>query len=82
MSKIEKKLKILAPTLILDEKYILLKHHHWFNFTEYGLPQPTYINVARDPITRFASRYYFKRFGWERDGGGSRTNFNRSGGKL
>jgi hypothetical protein len=46
-----------------NTKYVLLKHHHWFNFTEFGLPKPTYINVARNPVTRFASRYYFQRFG-------------------
>ena len=61
---------------VAGEKYVLLKHHHWFNFTSYGLPQPTYINVARDPVTRFASRYYFQRYGWERNDSGSRTNFN------
>ena len=46
-----------------NRKYILLKHHHWFNFTEFNLPMPTFINVARNPVTRFASRYYFQRFG-------------------
>jgi len=57
-----------------NQKYVLLKHHHWFNFTEFGLPKPTYINVARDPVTRFASKYYFQRYGWSMGEAGSRTN--------
>lgn len=50
-------------------KYLLLKHHHWFNFSDHGVEMPTYINIARDPVTRFASWYYFERFGWERQEG-------------
>lgn len=42
----------------------LLKHHHWLNFTEWGMENPTYINVVRDPVSRFASMYYFQRFGF------------------
>ena len=45
-------------------KYLLLKHHHWVNMTEIGLEDATFINVVRDPVARFASRYYFNRFGW------------------
>jgi len=68
---IKKKLPKMKNT-----KYVLLKHHHWFNFTEFGLPKPTYINVARNPVTRFASKYYFQRFGWSMGEIGSRTNFH------
>jgi len=57
-----------------DDKYLLLKHHHWFNFTKFGMEQPTYINVARDPVTRYASWYYFERYGWARHEG-TRTRF-------
>ena len=52
-----------------NENYLLLKHHHWFNFTDFGMEMPTYINVARDPVTRYASWYYFERFGWARHEG-------------
>jgi len=51
------------------DNYFLIKHHHWFNFTAHGMEEPTYINVARDPVTRYASWYYFERFGWARQKG-------------
>lgn len=57
-----------------DGNYLLLKHHHWFNFTQFGMVEPTYINVARDPVTRYASWYYFERYGWARQEG-SRSRF-------
>ena len=50
-----------------SQNYLLLKHHHWLNFSQFGLEAPTYINVARDPVTRYASWYYFERFGWGRN---------------
>lgn len=39
-----------------NSKYLFLKHHHWLNMTDLGLEKATFINVVRDPITRFASR--------------------------
>ena len=44
--------------------HVLLKHHTFVNFTDFGFHQPTYINVVRNPVSQFASYYYFKRFGW------------------
>jgi len=61
-------------------KYLLLKHHHWFNFTDFGIEMPTYINIARDPVTRFASWYYFERYGWNRQAG-ARDRFGKSHGE-
>jgi len=43
---------------------VLLKHHTFVNFTQFGWSQPTYINVIRHPVSQFASFYYFQRFGW------------------
>ena len=45
-----------------DQKYILLKHQYYLNFTDFGMEQPTMINVVRDPVTRFSSMYYFNRY--------------------
>jgi dermatan/chondrotin sulfate uronyl 2-O-sulfotransferase UST len=53
-------------------KFILLKHQYWLNFTEHGMEQPTYINVVRDPVTRFASMYYFNRYGFKSMGSAAR----------
>lgn len=44
----------------------LLFHGHfaYFNFEQYGsLFEPVYINMIRDPLDRFVSYYYFRRFG-------------------
>ena len=48
---------------------LMMKHHFWFDFKPFGLPQPTYINVLRNPITWFESRYYFTQNGWTRNPG-------------
>lgn len=45
---------------------LLLKHHFWFNFTLYGLTQPTMVNIVRNPVDWFTSEYYFCRHGWVR----------------
>ena len=43
-------------------KMFLIKHHVYVNFTAYEQPQPTYINVARDPVNLFASKFFFSRY--------------------
>jgi len=58
-------------------KFILLKHQYWLNFTEHGMEQPTYINVVRDPVTRFASMYYFNRYGFKSMGSADRQGVVR-----
>ena len=32
------------------------------NFTDHQAKWPTYINVARDPVDLFASKFYFSRY--------------------
>ena len=45
--------------------------HQWFiNFEDFDQPNPIYINMIRDPISRFESFYYFSRFGNHKGGGG------------
>jgi len=44
-----------------NRKTILIKHHVYMNFDSYKMPQPTFINVARDPVALFASKFYFER---------------------
>ena len=47
-----------------EANYLMMKQHHFFNFTAYKIPQPTYLNMVRDPVSRLASSYYFQRHGW------------------
>lgn len=42
---------------------IVMKHSTFINFTRYEKPQPTYLNVVRNPIDRYISHYYALRFG-------------------
>ncbi|CAG5096596.1 Oidioi.mRNA.OKI2018_I69.XSR.g14693.t1.cds [Oikopleura dioica] len=58
-------------------KFILLKHQYWLNFTRFEMEQPTYINVVRDPVTRFASMYYFNRYGFKSMGSKDRQGVQR-----
>jgi len=54
----------------MSHPYLLLKHHFYFDFTKFaGAKQPTYINVIRNPLDWFTSRYYFARYGWARKPG-------------
>ena len=44
-------------------KMFFIKHHVFTNFTEeFGTIQPTYINVARDPVNLFASKFFYARY--------------------
>merc|ERR1711937_1133769 len=49
---------------ILRTPMTVLKHHYWLNFTAKGMDAPTWINVMREPISWFESRYWFKQNGW------------------
>ncbi|XP_067900603.1 uronyl 2-sulfotransferase a isoform X1 [Heterodontus francisci] len=54
----------LINNISLGEKpYLYTRHVHFLNFTRFGLEQPVYINIIRDPISRFVSNYFFRRFG-------------------
>ena len=57
-------LKTAGETYTFPTTTIILKHHTFMNFSSYNLPQPTYLNVVRDPIDRWTSEYYFCRYGW------------------
>uniref|UniRef100_A0A4W3HRG7 Uronyl 2-sulfotransferase n=1 Tax=Callorhinchus milii TaxID=7868 RepID=A0A4W3HRG7_CALMI len=48
---------------IVQQPYLYTRHVHFLNFTRFGLQQPVYINLIRDPISRFVSNYFFRRFG-------------------
>ena len=47
----------------------ILKHHFWFNFTEHNITPPTWINVMREPLSWFESRFWFDKNGRARKEG-------------
>ncbi|XP_025019679.1 uronyl 2-sulfotransferase [Python bivittatus] len=46
-----------------EQPYLFTRHVHFLNFSRFGGDQPVYINIIRDPINRFLSNYFFRRFG-------------------
>uniref|UniRef100_UPI00358DED7B uronyl 2-sulfotransferase isoform X2 n=1 Tax=Myxine glutinosa TaxID=7769 RepID=UPI00358DED7B len=51
----------------LKKPFLYTRHVHFLDFNRFGMEQPTYINVIRDPISRFLSSYFFRRFGDRRN---------------
>ncbi|XP_077977255.1 uronyl 2-sulfotransferase-like isoform X2 [Glandiceps talaboti] len=49
----------------LDPPFLFQRHFHFIDFAKFGGIEPVYINIIRDPINRFTSQYYFKRYGDE-----------------
>ncbi|XP_077866541.1 uronyl 2-sulfotransferase-like [Saccoglossus kowalevskii] len=47
----------------IDPPSVYLRHFHYIDFMKFGVKQPLYINIIRDPIERFVSGYYYRRFG-------------------
>ncbi|XP_048829787.1 uronyl 2-sulfotransferase-like [Brienomyrus brachyistius] len=47
----------------LPKPFLFTRHVHFLNFTRFRIEQPVYINIIRDPISRFLSNYFFRRFG-------------------
>ena len=55
--------QLVAKVMKLSKRkkpYLFDRHVHMLNFTEFGYPQPTYINIVRDPVERFVSAYYYQ----------------------
>lgn len=55
--------------------FVYSRHVYFIDFSVFESPQPVYINLVRDPVDRFVSNYYFKRFGDVRKTG-ARANFS------
>ncbi|XP_048062840.1 uronyl 2-sulfotransferase a isoform X2 [Chanodichthys erythropterus] len=47
----------------IPQPFLYTRHVHYLNFTRFRIEQPVYINIIRDPINRFLSNYFFRRFG-------------------
>ncbi|XP_015204656.1 uronyl 2-sulfotransferase a isoform X2 [Lepisosteus oculatus] len=47
----------------IPQPFLFTRHVHFLNFRRFRMEQPVYINIIRDPINRFLSNYFFRRFG-------------------
>ncbi|XP_069788358.1 uronyl 2-sulfotransferase a [Narcine bancroftii] len=56
-------MQLINNISIGERPYLYTRHVHFLNFTRFGLEQPVHINIIRDPINRFVSNYFFRRFG-------------------
>ncbi|XP_061125600.1 uronyl 2-sulfotransferase a isoform X3 [Syngnathus typhle] len=47
----------------IPQPFLYTRHVHFLNFSRFKIEEPVYINIIRDPINRFLSNYFFRRFG-------------------
>ncbi|XP_033122144.1 uronyl 2-sulfotransferase-like [Anneissia japonica] len=59
----EKKNLIVSVLLKVDPPFLFQRHMYYVDFSKFSSSSVKYINIIRDPIERFTSQYYFKRFG-------------------
>eukprot|EP00079_Xenopus_tropicalis_P036000 XP_017949771.1 PREDICTED: uronyl 2-sulfotransferase isoform X3 [Xenopus tropicalis] len=62
------KMELIKNISTADQPYLFTRHVHFLNFSSllscrFGAEQPVYINIVRDPVSRFLSNYFFRRFG-------------------
>lgn len=65
----EERAEFVANFTALPDNTIFIKHFHYIDFEKYGAEQPAYINVIRDPIERYISRWYFSHNGFSGEHG-------------
>nr|XP_014349730.1 PREDICTED: uronyl 2-sulfotransferase-like [Latimeria chalumnae] len=57
------KAELMKNITTAEQPYLFTRHIHFLNFTRFGMEQPVHINIIRDPVSRFLSNYFFRRFG-------------------
>ncbi|XP_042795982.1 uronyl 2-sulfotransferase isoform X2 [Panthera tigris] len=57
------KMELIKNISTAEQPYLFTRHVHFLNFSRFGGDQPVYINIIRDPVNRFLSNYFFRRFG-------------------
>ena len=55
--------KVVMEIEMMPRPLVYMNHLRFVDFTMFGKKQPIYFNVVREPIERFVSFYYFRRFG-------------------
>ncbi|XP_044024018.1 uronyl 2-sulfotransferase a isoform X1 [Siniperca chuatsi] len=59
----EREVDLMKNISNIPQPFLYTRHVHFLNFTRFRIEQPVYINIIRDPINRFLSNYFFRRFG-------------------
>ncbi|TSL47608.1 Uronyl 2-sulfotransferase [Bagarius yarrelli] len=57
------KVELMKNISTVPQPFLYTRHVHFLNFSRFRMEQPVYINIIRDPINRFLSNYFFRRFG-------------------
>ncbi|KAK5642541.1 hypothetical protein RI129_008708 [Pyrocoelia pectoralis] len=60
----EDQLRLAALVSGYESPSVYIKHVCFTNFSEFGLPEPIYVNIVRDPVERVISWYYYIRAPW------------------
>ncbi|XP_066536408.1 uronyl 2-sulfotransferase isoform X3 [Hoplias malabaricus] len=56
-------MELIVNISIVPQPFLYTRHVHFLNFSRFRIDEPVYINIIRDPINRFLSNYFFRRFG-------------------
>ncbi|XP_026867030.1 uronyl 2-sulfotransferase isoform X2 [Electrophorus electricus] len=56
-------LNLMKNISTVPQPFLYTRHVHFLSFTRFQVDEPVYINIIRDPIDRFLSNYFFRRFG-------------------
>lgn len=60
----EDQARLAALVSTYEPPAVYIKHVCFTNFSEFGLPEPIYVNIVRDPVERVISWYYYVRAPW------------------
>ena len=63
LSEINQKELIIDVVKKTPKPAIYIGHFYFVDFNVFGMEKPVYFNMIRDPIDRFVSHYYYRRFG-------------------
>ncbi|XP_061756585.1 uronyl 2-sulfotransferase a isoform X3 [Nerophis ophidion] len=59
----DEQVELMKDISSISQPFVFTRHVHFLNFSRFKIEEPVYINIIRDPINRFLSNYFFRRFG-------------------
>ena len=58
-TKQEEAVRNISQDMSRAHRWMYDRHLYFIDFSQFGFPNPTYINVVRDPVDRFVSGFYY-----------------------